>query len=388
MPAHARFAPLSADPDPVRPGVNVVGYLHSETGVGEAARALVRALRHRGHPVACTVVHSPDGSRQQDRSIGPLAGAALHDVTLVCVNASEVATVQAELGPAFFAGRYNIGVWFWELDTFPADEPALSAFDEIWCGSTFVQRAIAAVAPVPVIAIGVPVTPPADVPAARARLGLPTDRHLVLFAFDALSVVERKHPLGVVAAYRRAFGDRPAATQLVIKASRLELFPAEHSALRDAVVAVGGRLIDHYLDRASLAALFHACDNYVSLHRSEGFGLTIAEAMSIGKAVVATGWSGNLDFMTPANSCLVRWSPLTLTQAAGPYPAGARWADADLDDAAWQLRRLVTAPDEARQLGRRAAADLARSHGLATVGRRISARLAAIHQHRCHRRSQ
>jgi glycosyltransferase involved in cell wall biosynthesis len=366
--------------------VNVVGYLHSETGVGEAARAIARTLSRLGHAVACTAVHSPDGARQADRSITTLAGAAVHELSIVCVNASEVATVQAELGPAFFAARHNIGVWFWELDAFPAAEPALDFFDEIWTGSAFVQRAIAAVAPVPVLNVGVPVSPPQAQPKAqpqaRRRLGLPEDRQIVLFAFDALSVVERKNPLGVVAAFERAFGRRSSLAHLVIKASRLDLFPDEHAALRTAVAAVGGRLIDQYLDRPHLSALFHACDTFLSLHRSEGFGLTMAEAMAIGKPVIATAYSGNLDFMTPANSALVRWAPADITRAVGPYPIGARWADPDLDHAAELLQQIASRPADAAALGRRAASDVATTHGADVIGRRLSQRLTAIHHAR------
>jgi glycosyltransferase involved in cell wall biosynthesis len=361
-----------------RPGVNIVGYLQSETGVGEAARSLVRAFRAAGHPVACTTVRSHDDARQRDRSIGPLTGAAVHDLSVVCVNASEVESVQRELGPAFFAGRRNIGVWFWELEQFAAPPPALAAFDEIWTGSTFAQRAVAGVARVPVLTMRLPVAPPPPIPEARRLLGLPQDRWIVLFAFDALSVVARKNPLAVVRAFEAAFGRRSRRAHLVIKASRLELAPEHHEALKAAVAQVGGRLIDRYLDRREVSALFHACDTYVSLHRSEGFGLTMAEAMAIGKPVVATAYSGNLDFMTPANSRLVRWTPARVGPDAAPYPADATWAEPDVDDAARHLTALADAPELAATLGRRAAADLAASHGLAAVGRTLSGRLAVI----------
>lgn len=361
-----------------RPGVNVVGYLRSETGVGEAARAIVRGLRAEGHHVACTAVHSPDGARQGDASAGALTNAAPHDLSIVCVNANQVDVVRRELGPAFFTGRYNIGVWFWELDTFPAGEPALAVFDELWAASTFVQRALADVAPVPVVHVGLPVTPPAACAPAHARLGLAADRPVVLFVFDALSVVARKNPLAVVEAYQRAFADDLGRAQLVIKASRLELFPDDHRALAAAVAAVGGRLIDHYLTRAELGALFHAATIYISLHRSEGFGLTMAEAMACGTAVVATAYSGNLDFMTCDNSALVPWTPASVPPGAGPYPAGATWAEPDVADAARLLRRLVTEPGYAARLGARAARDLARTHSADAIGRRMSARLQAI----------
>jgi len=364
-----------------RPGVNVVGYLRAETGVGEAARALVRALRHAGHDVACTSVHSPDGSRQGDRSVGPLTNAPKHDLTVLCVNASEVGTVKRSLGPAFFAGRYTIGLWFWELEDFPALPPGYDAVDEIWTGSRFVQHAMAVTAPVPVVNVGVPVSAPPPLADARARLGLDPRRHLVLFVFDALSVIARKNPLGAVEAFRRAFGERSRAAQLVIKASRLDLFPAQHRALADAVATVGGRLIDTYLDRPVLAGLFHACDTYLSLHRAEGFGLTIAEAMAAGKPVVATAYSGPLEFMDVGTAALVRWAPGQVPADAAPYPPGARWAEPDIDDAAAQLTRLAADPAAAAALGRRAATSIVATHGISAIGARLSARLHHLHAH-------
>lgn len=373
-------------PSTGKPGVNVVGYLRSETGVGEAARTLVRALRRAGHPVACTSVHSPDGARQDDHSLGPLDDAPVHDISLFCVNASEVPSVRHELGPAFFSTRHNVGMWFWELERFPAGEPALGAFQEIWTASRFVQRAISDVAAVPVVNVRLPVTPPPASANPRAQFGLPDDRRIVLFVFDALSVVERKNPLALVDAYERAFGRRSQTALLVVKASRLDLFPDARADVREAVSSVGGVLIDRYLDRAGLAALFHACDVYVSLHRSEGFGLTLAEAMAIGKPVVATAYSGNLDFMTASNSLLVRHGLTRVGEGQGPYPASSVWADPDVDHAAECLARLVEDRPAAATLGRRGASDIAATHGLDTVGALLSARVSAIQAHRAARR--
>lgn len=369
-------------------GVNVIGYLRSETGVGEAARTMIRALQHAGHPVSCRPIASPDGARQMDLRVRAVEDEAVHGISLFCINASETDTVYRTLGPAFFAGRHNIGLWFWELDAFPAGEPALGFFDEIWTSSRFVQRAVSEVAPAPVLNLRLPVTAPATpTAAATAALDLPRDRQIVLFAFDALSVVERKNPMAVVRAFELAFGRDSQVAHLVVKASRLELYPDDHAALRTAIAGVGGRLIDTYLDRPALNALFHACDIYVSLHRSEGFGLTMAEAMAIGKPVVATAYSGNMDFMSVGNSALVPYTMTQITRAAGPYPKGACWAEPDIQDAAAHLARLANDRELAAQLGRRAARDIAASHGLDAVGRLLSARIQRIDEAQRLRRS-
>jgi glycosyltransferase involved in cell wall biosynthesis len=364
-------------------GVNIVGYLQAETGMGEGGRTLIRALDRVAYPTSYAVLQSHDGARQADHTIRGAPAHAPYPVSVFYTNADQVDVIHAELGPAFFAGRYNIGFWSWELETLPATLRRFDFFDEIWTNSRFVQEALASLSPVPVVNVRLPISAPAR-PAEpmRARLGLPEDRAVFLFAFDALSILPRKNPMAVVEAFRRAFGDASREACLAIKASRLDAFPAEHRELADAVRAVGGRLFDTYLDRQTLSGLFHACDAYVSLHRSEGFGLTMAEAMAIGKPVIATGYSGNMDFMTIGNSYPVRHTRTTLDRPHGPYPQGAVWAEPDVDHAAELMRAVVEHPEEARSRGMRAAADLAMTHGAEVVGGLLTSRLSTIYETR------
>jgi glycosyltransferase involved in cell wall biosynthesis len=366
-------------------GVNIVGYLRAETGMGEGGRTVLRGLQHIGYPVSHTVLESHDGARQADTSVHGASGHAPYPVSVFYANADQVDVLHRELGPAFFAGRYNIGFWSWELEAFPESLQRFAFFDEIWTNSRFVQSALAPLSPVPVVNVRLPiaVAPPPAGP-LRARLGLPEDRAIFLFAFDALSILPRKNPMACVEAFRRAFGESSREAILVIKASRLDAFPADHATLADAVRAVGGRLFDAYLDRPSLAALFHACDAYVSLHRSEGFGLTMAEAMAMGKPVIATAYSGNMDFMTIGNSFPVRYTLTALVRALGPYPQGAVWAEPDVEHAAALMRAVVDRPDEARARARRAAADLAATHGIGVVGQLLKTRLDTIYRDRLH----
>lgn len=366
------------DPAPL-PGVNVVGHLRAETVAGEAARTVVDAFRHAGHPVSCTSICASEREHDSPGSVTIAEAENVHEISLFCVDARETDAVYRALGPAYFAGRYSIGWWSWELDAFPASEPSLGFFDEIWTSSRFVQRAVSEAAPVPVLNLRLPVTPPIMPPPSTLNaLDLPRDRRIVLFAFDALDVIERKNPLGVVRAFEMAFGRGSTEAHLVITAAHLDRFPHDQAALREAVTAAGGRLIETSLDRRSRDALLHACHLYVSLHRSEGFGATIAEAMAIGKPVVATAYSGNMDFMTVGNSAPVAYAMTRLARAVGPYPKGACWAEPDLLDAARHMARLVGDRDQAARLGQRAAADVASTHGLDAVSRLLSARVQAI----------
>ena len=179
-------------------GVNIIGYLADETGVGESARATMRALAAQNFPLAWTMVSS-DHVRQDDRSVLHMPQGHPYDVNLFCVNADQMANVYQELGPAFFEGKYNIGYWFWELEEFPEIwRDRFQYLDEIWVGSHFGQNALAHVAPVPVLVMGVGVERVPPVEFSRARLGLPEDKFLFLFTFDMLSFIERKNPYAAV----------------------------------------------------------------------------------------------------------------------------------------------------------------------------------------------
>lgn len=359
-------------------GVNVIGYLRDETGVGENARAVLRTLHSRGFPVAWTMLKS-NAARKNDSSALHLPQGHPYAINLVCANADQVNVVYDELGAGFFVGKYNIGYWHWELDRFPPEWfDRFQLFDEIWVGSHFVQNALAQVSPVPVITMGVGVDISSDSNVGREVLNLPQEKFIFLFVFDMLSVFERKNPLGVVEAYRRAFGTHFRDTALVVKVTRLDKFPEYRKPLEQAMASVSGILMDGYLDRPELDSLFNVCDAYVSLHRSEGFGLTIAEAMCLGKPVIATAYSGNTDYMNVCNSYPVEYTLTELERDYGPYKQGEVWADPDLDHAAAQMRRVWESRDEAIRKGKRAAADIKRWYGREAMARRIIERLKII----------
>jgi glycosyltransferase involved in cell wall biosynthesis len=361
-----------------RLGVNVAGYLCDETGVGESARATMRALHHQGFPLAWTMVQG-HVARKNDRSVLHLPQGHPYDTNLFYVNADQTVAVYNELGPEFFAGKYNIGYWAWELEQFPEEwRDRFKYLDEIWVGSRFVQNVLAHVSPIPIVIMGVGMDRQPASNVTRGMLGLPEEKFIFLFAFDMLSIIERKNPFGVIEAYRRAFGPDFCDTALVVKVTRLDHFPEYREPLEQAMASVSGMLIDGYLDRSELDGLFNECDAYVSLHRSEGFGMTIAEAMSLGKPAIATAYSGNTDFMNVTNSYPVEYHLVELEQDHGPYRKGNWWADPDLDHAAAQMRRVFENRDEAVRKGVRAAADIKRWYGSEAMARRMIERLNVI----------
>jgi hypothetical protein len=167
---------------------------------------------------------------------------------------------------------------------------------------------------------------------------------------------------------------------LVLKVTKLEAFPHHQQQLKQALSSVSGILIDRYMDRQELDGLFETCDAYVSLHRSEGFGVTMAEAMRLAKPTIATGYSGNVDFMNVGNSYLVDYRLIELDRDFGPYPQGSVWADPELDHAAAQMRQVFENREEAIQKGTRAAAELQDHYGGEATAKRVIERLAQIQQ--------
>jgi len=200
-----------------------------------------------------------------------------------------------------------------------------------------------------------PVSLPADAPGAPPPDGLP-DGYRFLFAFDYLSVFERKNPIAVVEAFRRAFVPGSGAA-LIVKTLNHDYAPDAHQRLRAAAAGHPNvHLIERRLSRAERDGLMNAANCYVSLHRAEGFGYTLAEAMWLGKPVVATGYSGNLDFMTAENSYPVDYRLVPIGPGCDPYPADGVWADPDIAHAARLMREVFDHPEERARRGARAAA--------------------------------
>jgi glycosyltransferase involved in cell wall biosynthesis len=192
----------------------------------------------------------------------------------------------------------------------------------------------------------------------RDRLGLPRDALVVLNVFHLGSAFSRKNPLAAIAAFRRAFGDDPSRV-LAIKLIDNGL----HQARRELDAAIAGagniRIIEGMLPEADMAGLMAASDIVISLHRSEGFGLVPAQAMALGKPVIATGWSGNLDFMNDRNSALVSYTLVPVRDPQGFFDStDQQWAEADVDHASAWLRRLADNAGLRAELGAAAAADI------------------------------
>lgn len=357
-------------------GVNVAGYLSSELGVGEAARQIRTALTTAGIETAGLDV--PVASARMPEQLGVLAPEQLpFGVNLVCVNADMVPEFAVATDPRFFEDRYSIGMWFWEVAGFPkAWGSSFDPVDEVWVASEHVATAVRAEAPIPVERVRLPVTPAPPADLTRSALGMP-DGFCFLFAFDHRSVMKRKNPIGLIESFRHAF-DPGSGVNLVIKSMGCEQHPEDVAALREAASAHDDiQVIDRTVGVAEKNAMIANCDCYVSLHRSEGFGLTLAEAMYFAKPVIATGYSGNLDFMNEENSYLVDYEMTPVGQDASPYPADVEWAEPNLRQSAQLMRHVVENGQDAAARGARAADDIRRTHSPEAASEIIRARFEA-----------
>ncbi|MBO6702747.1 MAG: glycosyltransferase [Pseudomonadales bacterium] len=361
-------------------GVNLIGYVNAESGIGASARSNIRNLTAAAVPLAVSDFRHGNVSRMEAKVPGSVMGEPRFNINLFHINADQTVNALNQIGHEVLRGRYNIGYWAWELPEFP-DEwlPAISMLDEIWVPSEFCRQTIAAKADIPVVCIPHSIESISVADPVRSSFDLPEDKVLFLNMFDALSVPERKNPEAAIQAVDGAVVRGAEDAHLVLKVSNLDKTPAFAEQLRKRAAEHDGlTLIEGYLDSEDVYRLMSACDVFLSPHRSEGFGLGLAESMLLGKPVIATAWSGNLEFMTEENSILVRSEQVVLAEDHGPYKAGQVWAEPDEEALIEAVMLLCVDSDKRLALGNSASRSIASGFSAESIGRRIVARLDVI----------
>lgn len=371
------LAALAADDLAETVGVNVAGYIESEKGVGEAARATLRSLKAVSMPYAVNNILDVSASGVE-RPGYRFSRKTPFGVNLIHVNANLIHRY-VRRNRRSMENRYNIAYWNWELSSFPEEwQDRFSHLQEVWVPSRFTLEAISRRSPIPVFQMPYSIDP--DQTGGqdwfRAQLGLTPRTFVFLFYFDFHSFMERKNPIGLISAFRKAFGAKEDVA-LVIKCShsrRSSLALLERASER----APNIKFYDAILTREALNSMLGGCDAYVSLHRSEGFGLTLTEAMNLGKPVIATAYSSNLDFMNEGNSFLVKYRLTEIEKDQGPYKKGCLWAEPDVDHAAELMRYAYNNRDQAAAVGEQGQREIRQLLHPSVIGSAIRARVAEV----------
>jgi len=373
-------------------GVNVVGYAFGQLGIGEDARMAAKSLLSCSVPFNLLDFPPGDDIPQNERSMQAYVGTeAQYAVNMFCLSALEHGRFFAERGSKWLEGRINIGYWPWELSKWPEEWQHLMALvDEVWVSSPHTFESVSAAASVSVRLMPMAVELDEVAPLSRADFDLPESACLFLFAFDLNSSAKRKNPKACVQAFLNAFPESDNIDYL--GADKVGLVIKVHPPKTpnrdwDELKQLQGsderiHLIEQTLSKSDLLALYKVCDCFVSLHRAEGFGRCLAEAMLLGRPLITTDYSGNLAFTSHENALLVKYQLIDLKSDDYPYGWGQQWADPNIEDAARQMRRVQQRQKQIRTLAARGQTKIVQLHHPKVIGARYAQTLAALFEER------
>lgn len=363
-------------------GVNLVGFLQAAKGISEAARSNLLALSSASIPYSAINFETglPDYLKTEAVLESQTIEKFKFNTNVFHVNPPQLPYLWDSFAHNNLVGRYNIGVWYWELPDFPDSWSfAFDLVDEVWVASEFVFQSVLVKSPVPVIKIPPCIYVEYDEKISRSYFNLPPDSFLFLCSYDVLSIKDRKNPLGAIEAFRRTFSGSDGSVGLVIKINNSKQNPMEVKKIRNALRDYTNCYIfEDVYDKKTMNSLIFVSDAYISLHRSEGFGLVPAEAMSLGKPVIMTNWSGNIDYMDPKNSCGVDYKLVVIKEAAGPYNAGQIWAEPDIEHASFYMAKLVSDKQYYQEIADHAKKTINNNYSPHRIGQRIRSRMTEI----------
>lgn len=350
-------------------------------GLGVVARGMASAFESVKIPFNVINVERGNLSRHGDYSLSHKeVRRSRYDITVVCMNPDNSFNLRTQVSAKVLGDRYVIANWFWELPELPDAWLAEFEFvDEVWAASRFIRDAVSRKSPAPVVLIPPVVRLSETRHFSKSQLGLPEGCYLFLAMFDTSSVLERKNPLGVLRAFKKAFQSNDQSVGLIMKFNNPNQRQPMMQAVREEMAGVQNVfLLDRIMDRDEVNSLIRVSDCFVSLHRSEGFGLGPAEAMSLGKPAIITNWSGNTDYMTPDNSIGIDYELVKLDQDYGPYKAHQYWAEPDLEQATYWMKTIAQDAELAKRIGRRAQETMKSEFSPEAVGGIIQQRLEHI----------
>ena len=361
----------------------LVGHPFAPIGRGEDVRCSFRALQKinfKPKVMDLYGIHSPVGPLQNE--IFDQSAAELGRVNIFHLNGDEIPQAIKHVGQSNFESKYNVIYPQWELSKYPIEWAAhLDKFNEIWAPSQFVFESIKPVVSRPIFYMPLACEVEITQVLPRSFFGIRDSAYAFLFFFDFRSYWQRKNPNAVIDAFERLIARTSTRDLLlVIKVNGVEIEPDKLKELEKRVESMKARVVilKQTLSDNQTKNLIRCCDCFVSLHRSEGFGRGMSEAMFLGKPVIATAYSGNLDFMRPLNSLLVDAKLIEVHDGEYPYWRGQQWADPNIDQTVSHMGVLVENPSRGYKIGRAAAQSILCDVGYLSAGLRMRQRIAEI----------
>ncbi|WP_138227203.1 glycosyltransferase [Paenibacillus algicola] len=366
---------------PMIEGINLIGYSRAEMGIGESCRIAANSISAAGIPFGIINFQGTSSARMEDLTwLSKEIKYPIYKINVFHINAEQMPELNVRYNDLLFKDRYNIGVWHWELPDFPEDwTDSFQYVDEIWAPSTFVAQALAIKSPVPVIKIPHSIEVTIKEYRDRKYYDLPENSFLFLTMYDVRSYQERKNPEASINAFKISFEPDDMSVGLVIKVNSYRSKSNEFLKLKSMIEGYRNiYIINETLSRNDVNALLNVCDSFISLHRSEGFGLGLAEAMYLGKPAIGTNWSSTTDFMNYDNSCLVKYTLVHPTRDFGPYKAYQYWAEPDINHASEFMKKLVDDNKFYTDIGSEGQTFIKKYYSPSSVGQEISKRLKYI----------
>ncbi len=362
-------------------GVNIFGYIDGEFGLGEAVRLIIKSIEKAKIPFVLLNYDTSTSHRHNDLTYINFVKESPYLINLVLLGPTEARRVTNYFGIDLFKNKYNIFFLNWESENFPKEYiKNLNFYDEVWTPANYCKNVVEKSCLIPVDVICYPIeTTIIENDDEEFNNFFDSKKFNFLFIFDYNSTLERKNTLNLIEAFRNAFKKNDNTVCLTIKTSRSTKFVKEKKSLIEKIGEYENiKIVEKIFDKNTLHKIIRGCDSYVSLHRSEGFGLTMAEAMYFGKPVIATGYSGNTEFMSNSNSFLVDYNICKVDSDIINYDKNTIWSNPNINHASELLKIVKENSVQVKKIGIEAKESILQNFSFDKIGGQIKFKLEKI----------